>query len=376
MACAIVLALLLASCGGETPVTGAGGGAKEHRMEVRTESVEMGDVEGVERFVLTNDNGMSVTVINYGAIVTSIVVPDRDGAFGRATLGFEDYEGYSKNPPYFGAICGRFSNRIAKGKFTVDATEYTLATNNGPNHLHGGDKGFDKSVWKGLAFGAEDAVGVELTHRSPDGDEGYPGNLDVTVVYTLTNVNELRIEYTARSDRPTPVNLTHHTYWNLVGEGDVLGHELILDCDRYLPVDDTLIPTGELAPVDGTPMDFTQPHTIGSRIAEVPGGYDHCYAVAGYDGSLRRAAWVREPRSGRIMEVFTTEPGVQLYTGNFLDGTEDSGGYGKNHGFCLECQHFPDSPNQPDFPSTILLPGETYRQTTVYRFSVGKADGG
>lgn len=331
----------------------------------------------VEEFTLANGRGVTVQIISYGAIITSVRTPDRVGRPGEITLGFDTLEPYLAGHPFFGAICGRVANRIAGGKFTIDGHIYRLATNNGPNHLHGGNVGFDKAVWQAEPFTGPDAVGVRLSHRSPDGDEGYPGNLAVTVAYTLTDQNELKIDYTATTDKATPVNLTNHTYWNLAdgGASDVLKHVLTLNADHYLPVDGTLIPTGELKQVAGTPMDFTKPRAIGARLDDTPGepkGYDHCFVLNKADGaSLSLAARVEEPQSGRVMEVYTTEPAIQLYTANFLDGGIHSRGadYGRRHAFCLEAEHYPDAINQPEFPSTLLKPGETYRQTTVHKFS-------
>jgi len=296
-------------------------------------------------------------------------------------LGFDNLAGYLGGHPYFGAATGRVANRIAKGKFTLDGKEYKLAVNNPPNSLHGGLKGFDKVVWK-----AEDASGpvgpaVRLGYLSPDGEEGYPGNLAVTVTYTVTQSAELKIDYTATTDKATPVNLTNHTYFNLAGpaSGTILGHELMLAADQYTPVDDTMIPTGEIRPVQGTPLDFTKPATFGARIDEIkgePGGYDHNYVLRGDHNKPVLAARVREPKSGRVLEMLTTEPGVQLYTANFLDGTlRGKGGvvYKKHQAFCLEAQHFPDAVHHASFPSTILRPGATYAQTTIYRFSALQA---
>ncbi|MEX0727804.1 MAG: aldose epimerase family protein [Planctomycetaceae bacterium] len=339
----------------------------------------------VMQYVLTNANGMKVTLINIGASVTAIEVPDKDGNIENIALGFENGQDYLTNAPYFGCICGRYANRIAKGKFTLEGKEYTLAINNEPNHLHGGVNNFSRKIWTGTVLESEPlAVKFDLT--SPDGDEGYPGQMRVTVRYSLTDDDELKIDYAATCDKPTVVNLTNHTYFNLAGvagdgdgesdAGTILDHQLELNCDRYLPVDDGGIPTGELAPVKGSPMDFTTPHTIGERIDDVPGGYDHCYVInnARNGGSAKpqRVGRVVHAASGRVMEIETTEPGVQLYTGNYLDGSEATAGFVKQEGFCLECQHFPDSPNQPEFPSTILQPAEVYTQTTVYRFSVQK----
>jgi aldose 1-epimerase len=336
-----------------------------------------GDGTAVELYVLTNAKGVTAKVMTYGAILTELRVPDRDGKFGDVVLGFDDLGGYLAGHPYFGATVGRVANRIARGRFTLDGKEYRLATNNGPSALHGGVKGFDKLVWKAEPVEAKDGVAVRFRYRSPDGEEGYPGNLEAAVTYTLTDDNALRLDYAATTDRPTPVNLTNHTYFNLAGPGagDVLGHELMLAADKYTPADDTLIPTGAVRPVGGTPLDFTTPATIGSRIDQLKGeprGYDHNFVLRGGDGKgPALAARVREPKTGRVLEMFTTEPGVQFYTGNFLDGTVKGKGavYGKHTGFCLEAQHFPDSVNHAEFPSTILRPGQTYTQTTVYRFS-------
>jgi aldose 1-epimerase len=328
----------------------------------------------VDLYTLTNTKGMTVKIITYGAIVTQILVADRSGKMGDVILGFDNLAQYLGSHPYFGAIVGRYGNRIAKGKFTLDGKAYTLATNDGANHLHGGLKGFDKKVWKAEPMSTADGPALKLTCLSKDGEEGYPGNLSSTVIYTVTPKNELKIEYTATTDKATPINLTNHAYFNLAGPGtsDVLGHEVTMAADRYTPVGDTLIPTGEIASVKGTPMDFTKLATIGSRIAQVKGGYDHNYVIS-MEGSKTPvfAVRVREPKSGRIMEVLTTQPGVQFYTGNFLDGSLKGigGAYKKQYGFCLETQHFPDSPNQPRFPSSILEPGKTYHHITIYRFS-------
>ena len=332
----------------------------------------------VELYVLKNGNGVTAKVTTYGAILTELDVPDKDGKPANVVLGFDDLKGYLAGHPFFGATVGRVANRIAKGKFTLDGKEYTLAVNNGPNALHGGLKGLDKKVWKAEPKQEADRVSVKFTCQSPDGEEGYPGTLDVSVTYTLTNANELRIDYAATTDKATPVNLSNHSYFNLAGAdepGDILGHEMMIAADNFTPTDKTLIPTGEIKPVKGTVMDFTEPHPIGAKIEELksfPGGYDHNYVLNGGGKSLALAARVRDPKTGRVMEMSTTEPGVQFYTGNFLDGKlKGKGGvpYGKYHGFCLEAQHFPDSVNHPNFPSVILRPGETYKQTTVYKFS-------
>jgi aldose 1-epimerase len=333
----------------------------------------------VDIFTLRNANGIEIKATNDGGIITSIVVPDRNGRPGDIVLGFDDLQAYAKDSPYFGAIVGRYGNRIAKGHFTLDGHTYTLAVNNGPNHLHGGLKGFDKVIWHAEPLAG--STGLVLSRRSPDGEEGYPGNLDVRVTYRLTDDNRLVIDYHATTDKATPVNLTQHSYFNLAGEGDVLGHELTIDADRYTPVDANLIPTGELAPVEGTPFDFRKSTAIGARI-DTPnpqlknaGGYDHNWVLTRKGTGLQLAARVVEPKTGRTLEVSTTQPGLQFYSGNFLDGTlKGKGGrvYVKHAGLCLETQHFPDSPNHPDFPSTILRPGEQYDTQTVFRFGVQK----
>ena len=348
-------------------------------MSIQKESFgKTKDGTELQLFTLRNENGMQVKITNYGGTVTSIVTPDKNGKPGDVVLGFDQGEGYMsdaylKSGPYFGALIGRYGNRIAKGKFTLDGKQYTLAQNNGENHLHGGVKGFDKVVWRAEEVPGQQAL--KLTYVSKDGEEGYPGTLTSVVTYTLTPENELRIDYEATTDKATPINLTNHSYFNL-GAGqaeDALKHILTINADRYTVVNSSLIPTGELRPVKGTVMDFTQPTAIGARIAQVEGGYDHNYVLNNVDGTMKQAAAVYEPTSGRYMEVFTTEPGIQFYSGNFLNGTLTGRGntvYKKHYGFCLETQHFPDSPNQPSFPSTILKPGDTYRTTTAYKFSV------
>jgi aldose 1-epimerase len=335
--------------------------------------------EYVTAYTLTNTNGLQAKIIDYGAILVNMLVPDRDGKLDDVNLGCATYESYVEESPYFGAIVGRYANRIAEGKFTIDKEEYTLAVNNEPNHLHGGVRGFDKVMWDAKPKVEDDQVSVTFTYTSPDGEEGYPGTLNCTVTYTLNDDDELIFDYEATTDKATHVNLTQHSYWNLEGHGagDILDHELTIFASEYTPVDDTFIPTGAIKDVAGTPFDFTTPHAIGSRIADVPGpdpgGYDINYVLDSDDGSLALAARVREPDSGRIMDIYTTEPGIQFYTGNFLDGSfagKNGVVYKKNGAFCLEAQHFPDSPNQPDFPSTLLEPGETYRQTTKHKFYV------
>ncbi len=330
----------------------------------------------VELYVLKNGQ-ITVKVMTYGAIITEIDTPDRNGMEGDVVLGFDSLEGYLGKHPYFGATVGRVANRIAKGKFTLNGQEYTLAVNDGPNTLHGGLKGFDKVIWKAEPISRPDGPSIKLTRRSPDGEEGYPGNLDVSVQFTVTEQNELKIEYTATTDKATPINLSNHSYFNLAGRTTepVLGHELMLAADHYTPVDETWIPTGEIAPVAGTPLDFTKPTDIGARIKELkvePTGYDHNFVLDSGGKSLALAVRVYEPKTGRVMELSTTEPGVQFYTGNFLDGTitgKDGIAYRKHHAFCLEAQHYPDSIHHANFPSAILEPGKTYTQTTVYKFS-------
>lgn len=333
----------------------------------------------VELYTLRNAKGVQVSITNYGGIITSLVTPDRRGQPGDIVLGFDTLEGYLKGHPYFGAIIGRYGNRIGQARFMLDGVEYKLAKNDGDNHLHGGLKGFDKVVWHAREYADTAGHHLALHYRSRDGEEGYPGNLDVNVVYTLNDDNQLRIEYTATTDKPTVVNLTNHSYFNLAGEGDILGHVLRINADSFTPVDKGLIPTGELRPVKGTPFDFTTPTAIGARIhaddeqLRFGRGYDHNFVLRGQAGTLREAAEVYEPRSGRLLRVLTTEPGIQFYSGNFLDGTlRGKGGrvYGHRSGFCLETQHFPDSPNKPQFPSAVLRPGQTYRSTTVFEFSV------
>jgi aldose 1-epimerase len=332
----------------------------------------------VEQYTLTNRHGMVAKIITYGATLTELIVPDKAGRFDNVVLGYDRLEPYLAGVPYFGSTVGRVGNRIAKGRFTLDGKTYKLATNNGPNHLHGGNKGFDKVVWKATQAGSGSSV--TFTYRSPDGEEGYPGTLDASVTYTLTDDNELRLEYGATTDKPTPVNLTNHSYFNLLGDGkgDILGHVLMIAADQITPVDDTLIPTGELKPVKGTVFDFTSPTPIGARIDKVPiappVGYDHNFVLRAQPG-LKLAARVTEPTTGRTMEVRTEEPGVQFYSGNFLDGTlKNRKGvpYTKHAAFCLETQHFPDSVNHPNFPSAILVPGKTYKTTTVYRFGIAE----
>ena len=355
----------------------------EEPREISVKKSEFGEFEGkkVDLYTLTNENGMEVAITNYGGIVVSLKVPDKNGNIEDVTLGFDSLPGYlQQGVPYFGAIIGRYGNRIANAKFVLDGKEYQLAKNDGPNTLHGGVKGFDKVLWDGREFKNGDIVGVKLKYLSKDMEEGYPGNLSTNVTYTLTNDNELVIDYQASTDKVTIVNLTNHAYFNLSGDlGEkILDHVVMINADTYLPVTNTLIPTGELKSVKGTPFDFTEPTVIGKRIdaddqqIKYGLGYDHCWVINGKPGEMRLAATVHEPESGRYMEVSTTEPGIQFYTGNFLDSSLKGKGETYQHrtGFCLETQHFPDAPNQPNFPSVELAPGETYSTSSIYKFSV------
>ena len=341
----------------------------------------------VEIYTLRNARGCEARISNYGGIVVSLTVPDRNGKLDDVLLGFDTLPEYEANSPYFGALIGRYGNRIARGKFTLDGKDYTLAINDPPNTLHGGKVGFDKRVWQATEGSSSEGPTLTLRYTSKDGEEGYPGTLKVTAVYTLNNDNALTVDFTATTDAPTVLNLTNHAYFDLRGAastGDILGHEVTLKASKYLPVDATSIPLGEQRPVAGTPFDFTKPMAIGSRIDDPdpqlhlgPGGYDHCYVLDGYTEKREPflAAHVYEPTSGRVLELWTSEPGVQFYTGNFLKGAfAGKGGkvYGKRSAFCLEPQHFPDSPNQPGFPSVVLRPGQTYHNTFSYRFSVQK----
>jgi len=365
----------LVSCESAPP---PGGPEKEGGAKMSVTKAPYGklpDGRQADLFTLTNSSGMKATLTNYGAITVSLEVPDADGKLTDVTLGYDTLEGWLGSTSYFGATVGRYANRIAKGKFELDGNTYTLATNNGENHLHGGIKGFDKALWDAAPFEGEGSVGVTFTYLSKDGEEGYPGNLKVTAAYTLTADNQYQVEFSATTDKPTVVNLAHHTYWNLGGAaaGDILGHELMLAADKYTPVDAGLIPTGELKDVKGTPMDFTAPTAIGARIAQVEGGYDHNFVLRNQDSSkVVLAARVVEPKSGRVMEIHTDQPGIQFYSGNFLDGSVTGKGgvvYQKHHGFCLETQHYPDSPNKPDFPPVVLKPGETYKHIMTHKFS-------
>ncbi len=353
---------------------------------VRIQSEPFGDSKDglpITRYMLENDKGMAVSIIDYGATVTEIDFPGRNPKekATNITLGFPTVEGYLGKQPYFGPIVGRYANRIAKGKFKLNGKEYTLAINDPPNSMHGGFKGFGNVVWHSRTPSPPSdgkSASVEFMYESRDGEEGYPGAVKTTVIYTLNDANELKIDYRAVSAAPTIINLTSHVYWNLHGPGtrDVLDHIVTLNADRFLPVDDTLIPTGELKVVKGTPMDFTSPARIGARLKEVDGGtgfkgYDHCYALNERKDPLKEVAMrVEDPESGRVLEILTTEPGVQFYTGNQLSGKPEDGGFKPYTGFCLECQHYPDSPNRPSFPSTVLDPNKPYTQTTICRLSV------
>jgi aldose 1-epimerase len=336
------------------------------------------DGQAVTRYVLQNTTGTKVQLIDYGATLTSVETADKNGKLANITLGFPKLDGYLQRHPYFGSTVGRYGNRIAGGKFKIDGKEYTLAQNNGPNSLHGGLKAFDQKMWKAEEIKSTDKVGVKFTYVSPDGEEGFPGKLTTSITYSLSNKNELSMDYEATTDKTTVVNLTNHAYWNLggAGSGNVLKHQLTVAADKYLPIDKDSIPTGELASVKGTPFDFTTPHAIGERIDEVKKpphttqGYDHCFVLRGQSGKLELAAKIKDPASGRTMQIYTTEPGIQLYCGNFLGGGEGEAGYKQHDAFCLETQHYPDSPNQSAFPTTLLKPGQTYKTTTMHVFGV------
>lgn len=337
------------------------------------------DGQQADLYTLTNANGMTVNITNYGGIITKLTAPDKNGQWADVVLGFDSLAPYLSGHPFFGALVGRYGNRIAKGKFKLNGQEYSLAINNGPNALHGGTKGFDKVIWKATEIKQDSVVGLQLEYTSKDMEEGYPGNLTVKVVYTLDNENALTIDYTASTDKPTVVNLTNHSYFNLTGlKRDILDHEVTIESDSIVPVDTTLIPTGKLRAVEGTPFDFRKATKVGAGIDKTEdeqikagGGYDHCWVLKRSGDGLVQFATVKDPESGRVMEVFTTEPGVQFYTGNFLDGklTGKGATYSKRFGLCLETEHYPDSPNQPQFPTTTLNPGETYHTTTKYKFS-------
>ena len=339
------------------------------------------DGTGVDQFILSNNNGMEVRIITYGGIITSWTAPDKNGDYKDIVLGYNTLAEYEAETPYFGALIGRYGNRIAKGKFSLDNQEYTLAVNNGVNHLHGGLKGFDKVVWDAKTIISDSTVSLELSYLSKDMEEGYPGNLETKVTYTLNNEDELSVSYEATTDKPTIVNLTQHSYFNLTADfnKDILGHELVINADSFLPVDKTLIPTGEFRDVTGTPFDFKTSKTIGTHIdneniqLKNGLGYDHCWVLNDQDNGVRFVASAYEPISGRLLEVFSDEPGIQFYSGNFLDGTlpsKNKGMYQHRTGFCLETQHYPNSPNQENFTSVLLKPGEKYKSKTVFRLAI------
>jgi len=370
-----VCAAALIGCAGAKHETKSAGGITKQAWGHTKEGTQ------VELFTLRNSKGAEAKISNYGGLVISLVVPDKNGHLGDVVLGYDSIEGYLKSTPYFGALVGRYGNRIAKGKFTLDGQTYSLATNNGPNALHGGLKGFDKVVWEPHIKTTPDGPALVLHYVSKDGEEGYPGNLDVTATYRLTEDNALRLDYTATTDKDTVVNLTQHSYFNLAGKGDILNHIVMINADKFVPVDSTLIPTGELKPVEGTPFDFRKPTSIGARINDKDeqikfgGGYDHCWVLNKPMGQLGVAARVYEPTTGRVLEVITDEPGLQFYTGNFLDGSitgKKGWNYKYRNALCMEPEHYPDSPNQPQFPSVVLKPGQTYKNTIIYKFSVQK----
>ena len=363
-------AALLAGCAG--PVTPQNGIPKEPFGVTP-------DGQGVDLYTLRNNNGVEARIMTYGGIVVSLKVPDKNRHMDDVVLGYDNLDSYVKNSPYFGAMIGRYGNRIARGHFKLDGTTYTLATNNYPNALHGGLKGFDKRVWTASTLESADGQQLILSYLSKDGEEGYPGNLQVTATYTLMGDNALRLEYRAETDKDTVLNLTQHSYFNLAGKGDILNHQVEILADRFTPVDATLIPTGELRPVEKTPFDFRKPTAIGARIGQEDeqlkfgGGYDHNWVINKKFGKLGLMAKVFSPESGRVLEVLSTEPGLQFYTGNFLDGTitgKDGWVYKRRAAFCMEPQHFPDSPNKPDFPSVELKPGQVYHNTIIFRFAI------
>ncbi len=374
---AALLLLLQVGCMSKTPPASAAAASV-----TRAPFGVLANGDSVHVFTLTNTQGIQLRALDYGGIIQSLRTPDRTGKFGDIVLGFDSLDQYVKLSPYFGAIVGRYANRIAKGRFTLDGKTYTLATNNGPNALHGGLVGFDKVVWGAEPFQNDSSVGVVWTHISPDGDQGYPGTLSARVTYTLTNDDRLIIDYQATTDKPTILNITNHSYFNLAGagSGDVLNEVMMINADSITPVDSTLIPTGKLEAVAGTPFDFRTPTAIGARITapnqqlRFAGGYDHNFVLNGAESGLSHAAQAVDPAAGRTLDVYTTQPGLQFYTGNFLDGSFAGigGVYGHRSGFALETQHYPDSPNHANFPSVVLRPGDTYRSQTVFRFGVEK----
>ncbi|HEV2835752.1 MAG TPA: aldose epimerase family protein [Pyrinomonadaceae bacterium] len=339
-------------------------------MGITSQKFGTTDDQEVSLYTLTNEHGLEVSITNYGAAVVSLMAPDRNGKFGDVVLGYETLEEYVRNPRYFGGLIGRHANRIGRGKFSLNGASYQLTQNNGVNHLHGGLRGFDKRVWNVIGVVDDDRKILRLGYLSRDGEEGYPGNLSAAVTYKLLPDNELEIEYRATTDRDTIVNLTNHSYFNLAGKGTILDHELTLHADSFTPVSNELIPTGEIKAVENTPMDFRSSKAIGTDLSSA-GGYDHNFVLRDFEG-LRPAARLFEPTTGRVLEILTTEPGIQFYSGNFLDGSLIGKGgavYHKYAGLCLEPQHFPDAPNHVNFPSTVLRPGEVYKHTSIYRFS-------
>jgi aldose 1-epimerase len=369
------VAALLVVAAADTAEPGRGGKATVQKSDYG----KLSDGTAVDLYTLTNAKGIVAKVITFGGIVTELHVPDKDGKLADVVLGCPDLKTYEEGHPFFGAIAGRVANRIAGARFMLDGKEYTLAANNGPHTLHGGKKGFDKYVWHAKPVDSRHGAAVRLTRTSPDGEEGFPGNLKVAVTYTLTDDNALRIDYEATTDKATLVNLTNHSYFNLAGHdaGPIDDQVMMINADEYTPGDDTLVPTGKLAPVKGTPYDFTKPTPIGARFGELKGkpvGYDQNYVLNPHGKLSELAARARDPKSGRVLELYTTEPGVQFYTGNFLDKAKGKGGatYGQHAGFCLEAEHFPDAVHHENFPSVVLKPGQTYRQTTIYKFSAAK----
>jgi aldose 1-epimerase len=361
------------------------GNIYQEAAQMKLEKVKFGtmpDGGSVEKIKIQNSSGISAEIITYGCTIITLRMPDREGKTVDIVLGFDTLEEYFTKSPFFGAIVGRFANRISRGKFTLDGKEYSLACNDSygagedqvMNHLHGGDRGYDKIVWRAETFEKDDSAGVKFTYLSPDGEEGYPGNLDITALYILNEDNELIFDYYAKTDKPTPVNLTNHSYWNLAGagSGNINNHELMLNCPAYLPIDSSLMPTGEIKAVTGSAMDFTAPKKIGKDLDGVPGGYDHCFTAGESALKINLIARVYEPDSGRGMDVITTKPAVQFYGGNFLDGIKGAGGavFEKHGAFCLETEHYPDAVNQPSFPSCILRPDGVYHHRTVHRFFI------
>jgi aldose 1-epimerase len=372
----LLITATISSCGGNAGNSATAVDSTKAKKGITRAAWGQTDGKQVYLYTLTNSKGDQVQISNYGGTITHWVVPDKNFNRSSIVLGFDSLGGYLQKPPYFGALIGRYGNRIGNAQFTLDGKTYKLAANNGKNSLHGGLKGFDKQVWGG--FVANDSVpSLTLTYTSKDGEEGFPGNLRVTVQYSLSDDDELKIEYFAETDKPTPINLTNHSYFNLTGDvsNTILNEKLQINAANYTPVDTSLITTGEIKPVKGTPFDFTAPETIGSRIAQVNGGYDHNFVLDNTDGTLKLAAVLNDTASGRMLQVFTTEPGLQFYTGNFLDGkfnNHDGKPINQHAALCMETQHFPDSPNKPNFPSCILKPGKTYHTVTVYKLSAGR----